>query len=173
MNKCEWKDGEFVPCDAFDPSAHDDGTMKYHPHCNSCGKSISKPEPPEPLIVKSGDTWVAEYKSINYLMTHHNLAKSLDRDQSYSEGFFRDHKQQGYWKPFSEIELTDEIAKLRPLVIAEDDGTRGKRGGMLIAVDDHNSCIFTPFTMISTRIDHDSINNTQLATAKEIQEAQE
>jgi len=107
-NKCEWKDGKFYPCDGFEPtSSHSDKSI----YCIYCDTDVKKPEPEEkPLIVKSGQTWVANYKGVDYLM--------LDPEYHKSGIFFKSIGivDSEIWKPFSEITLTDEIAKLRPMV---------------------------------------------------------
>lgn len=75
-----------------------------------------EPEPEKPLIVKSGNTFVAYDKGIDYLCVKPIYwVKILKDDVDFKpvEGFFDDAV---YWDPFSEIELTDEIALLRPIV---------------------------------------------------------
>ena len=76
----------------------------------------AKPEPAEPLIVKSGGTWIYFAEGINYIcIDPHIYTKSrpLNLNDFYSEII--------HWKSFTGpnpdiTELTDEIAKLRPIV---------------------------------------------------------
>ena len=119
-NKCLWKDGKFYPCDGFTGETHrniptlNDERYKYY--CGYCGTDITKPT--KPIVVKSNQTWVANLYGVDYLC--------LDPDsiiKSPEDSFMNDMKNKYefhsciIWKPFSEITLDDEIAKLRPIVI--------------------------------------------------------
>ncbi len=119
MGKCEWKDGKFEGCEGMLNKAGciraeiQKGQDIYY-FCPFCGADIRKPEPEKPLIVKSGGTFVTEHEEINYLWTEQESPEdigSIDYDGKW--------KVHCGWKSFSEIEkegLTDEIAKLRPMV---------------------------------------------------------
>lgn len=115
MNKCEWKEGVFYPCSKFEPSIVNDTITTLSVACDGCGEFINKPEPPEPLIVKSGDTWVAHRNGVDYLCV--KGMEEITKEQKYRMDIFLEDLKENpdYWKPFSEIELTDDIAKLRPL----------------------------------------------------------
>lgn len=110
LSKCEWKDGKFEGCMNYCAvfGAYIEYTSgRRHNFCSFCGADIRKPEPEKPLIVKSGETWVKYENDENYLCVN---------PYNYNNGF----KDPDNWKLFSEIEkeeLTDEIAKLRPVVI--------------------------------------------------------
>jgi len=116
-DKCEWKDGKFYPCDNFDPengNRHHDGYMVY---CRGCGKSIDKPEP-EVIIRKSGGTLVARINPVDFICLdpeEHEVLKNNLSEVETEEGIILAFPH--IWKPISEIEITDEIAKLRPLVV--------------------------------------------------------
>lgn len=73
-----------------------------------------KPEN-QPTIVKSGETWVAEYQGVDYLFIPDG--KTIKIGTSWDAEGFEDLIKSGLMKPISEIEITDDIAKLRPMVI--------------------------------------------------------
>ena len=72
---------------------------------------------PEPIIVQSGDTFVASYEGIDYLCIDGAIPKRVNvceinlHERRNPQGDIN-----SFWKPFSEIEITDEIAKLRPVM---------------------------------------------------------
>lgn len=114
MKKCVWKDGKFYPCDNFNPKA-----MRNNPgyddyvQCKSCGCTIRKPEP-EVIIRKSGGTWVARRNGVDWIYCDINTPKEQPI-------FFNSSSQLVHgWAKISEIEITDDIAKLRPMVIVSD-----------------------------------------------------
>lgn len=77
-------------------------------------KIKKEPEPAQPIIKKSGETWVVFNNDIDYLfLSDSNYTKeNIDTHfHCYLEGLNFD------FKPISEIKLTDKIAKLRPMVI--------------------------------------------------------
>ena len=115
MNKCEWKNGKFEGCEDFEPitDTNSFGQMNGKVICKMCMTDIQKPEPEKPLIVKSGGTWVAHWKDVNYLYAYNTVCRGgrPHFDPTYSG--IRINTQ---WKPFFKVELTDEIAKLRPMV---------------------------------------------------------
>lgn len=124
-NKCEWiqlKDLSciFKPCDGFNgkiiegfySTDEDNFSIDTFCKCKQCGADISKPEE-NPIIRKNGDTWVARFDGVDYLWTWKG-----EPSLSPPSGYFLSCIP-SYWKPFSEIELTDEIAKLRPMVMSD------------------------------------------------------
>ena len=68
-------------------------------------------EPAQLKIIKSGDTWVAEYDGVDYLWVEKSNVYTPD-DKDLIDDYIHD----GLYKPFAEIEITDEIAKLRPMM---------------------------------------------------------
>ena len=83
-------------------------------------------ESDRPIIKKSGGTWVARDKGINYLLIkidaliNKTYEKKKDEVKSITE--IENDLYWGIWKPISEIEITDEIAKLRPMVMCSCSG---------------------------------------------------
>ena len=71
-------------------------------------------KPAQPKIIKSGETWVAEYDGVDYLCIAPDSYNILGDNGKLKSllylAFF-------IWKPISEIEITDLIAKLRPILI--------------------------------------------------------
>jgi hypothetical protein len=84
-----------------------------HNFCPECGKPLD--EPPEPIIKRSGETWVARFDGVDYLWVG-----------KYSEtrpDFFHPGETiSSLWRDILELELTDEIAKLRPMVVYDNNG---------------------------------------------------
>ena len=126
MNKCEWVDGKFEPCEGLYNAVFIVGTtynlvdgenesrwqavyeniIYKNSECPYCHANINMPEPEKPLIVKSGDTWVKYENGIDYLwMT-----------LCYSPHECKNGDDFGTWMSFSEIKLTDKIALFRPIV---------------------------------------------------------
>lgn len=128
MNKCEWRDGRFSECISMHKASHrwiideiktsDIQTLNGEVmiYCPFCGADIRKPEPAQPIIKKSGGTWVALYDDVDYLCVTRSI---LDNPKKSFTDYVINKKplRADYWKPILEIEITDEIAKLRPLVI--------------------------------------------------------
>jgi hypothetical protein len=123
MNKCEWRDGKFYPCEdayKFSLLAYDK-QGKQVKFCPFCGADIRKPEP-EVIIKKSGETWVSRYDGVDYLCGYDPHDYDIAIDKERIEMFSIDmESKKSKWKPISEIEITDDIAKLRPMVV---DGGR-------------------------------------------------
>ena len=136
-NKCEWKGGKFEVCGDFDYAKRrsnlivrysdtgkaylkENGNLDQELYfCPFCGADIRKPVE-KPLIVKSGNTWVAHYKGVDYLCLKPDVyASDLD---NRPETINMEFTAPDYWKPFSEIELTDEIARLQPLIKSDGYG---------------------------------------------------
>jgi hypothetical protein len=78
-------------------------------------------KPQQPKIIKSGDTWVTEYMGVDYLcisgaVSHikkDQLERELKKDiETYQE------LNISVWKPISEIEITDEIVRLKPSIVS-------------------------------------------------------
>ena len=119
MNKCEWKDGLLTCCDLL----HKDITRSfqsqnnwdkmvhrgYAARCPYCHTPLVKPEP-EVTIKKSGGTWVARYDGVDWLYTSVPGKKEPNFKPNHPAHCFM-------WKPISGITITDEIAKLRPMVV--------------------------------------------------------
>ena len=69
-------------------------------------------EPDQPIIKKSGETWVARFDGVDYLKTIPCLT-----EVTLPAFFYHETKDiVSDWKPFTKLEITDEIAKLRPVV---------------------------------------------------------
>lgn len=86
-------------------------------------KESVKSEPDNPIIVQSGNTWVAEYDGEDYLAvdgieTFNEIESDLRRREVFEEDL---HLDDGMWKLFSEIEITDDIAKLRCKIVCNKD----------------------------------------------------
>lgn len=127
MKKCEWKDGLLTCCDDFHREItrsfqseeywNDMYRRGYIKKCPHCGVRIDKPEP-EVIIRKSGGTWVARYEGVDYLCTKPKYREDLaDHPEVINFSLVAKEENNEWWKPISEIEITDEIAKLRPIVI--------------------------------------------------------
>ena len=125
----------FCPFCGADIRKPEDNHCKYRgsiiagkPQCSRGNECISvsykcniyEPGLVEPLIVKSGGTYVAHCDGINYLC----LSPGGFDIKTYNkrDDIIEVLKWEGF-KPFSEIEkegLTDEIAKLRPMIHIQD-----------------------------------------------------
>ena len=116
-NRCEWKDGKFVGCESMGDRGQGLMVAGFN-FCPFCGAGIRKPEPEKPLIVRSGGTWVAHFEGVDYLcILPENLENELRVKNDFDYCIIKG-KYHSKWIPFSEITLTDEIAKLRPMVIS-------------------------------------------------------
>jgi len=152
MEKCEWKDRELWQCDKR--PFPDNIPLTEWDYCPFCGADIRKPEE-KPLIVASGGTWVARWKDVDYLCI---AQKSVyESEDIFNLGYNPIHLHPHLWKPFSAIELTDEIAKLRPMVID------CKIIEKLYAIEND--------TAITDQY-KDPVSNYRLATAKELEARQ-
>ena len=127
-------------------------------------KDDCKPEPPEPLIVKNGETLVAYWKGVDYLCMKPSdyHGKDICVFRADLESGFR--KLIGYWKSFTGpnpdiVELTDELAKLRPMI------KDGKQFRVLLAI--WNNCVKTDGYSFDM-----NQKTPKLATAKELQDTQ-
>ncbi len=140
MDKCEWKDGKFEGCSPMGCQLNRDGwKFNYYEDdnmtaicahdyvyffCPFCGANIRKPELEKPLIVKSGGTYVAYWKGIDYLWTGKEGKIKIELTIGCipvlcSEAF--SGRVAPGWKSFTGenpdiTELTDELALLRPMV---------------------------------------------------------
>lgn len=123
MSKCKWNNGKFKPCDGFNGKISEgfystdgyDSPIKAFYKCKQCGADITKPEPIA-IIKKSGETWVARYDGFDYLWTGANRS-------SAPNFFVHNYSHYGMvatWKPISEIEITDSIAVLRPMIMVDN-----------------------------------------------------
>lgn len=126
------------------------------------------PEPPKPLIVKDairgGDTWVISENDIDYIYTGKNLWLSdssfpyLHKGDNINNFIYPD------WKSFTGdnpdiTELTDDIAKLRPMVRHKDGSTTPIK---LYGIEENQAIFIPPMSMFT--------KNIRLATAKELQD---
>lgn len=119
MDKCIWKDCTFTPCAKHLEIIKNGGTFSYFntgiktyeaAYCPVCGADIRKPEP-KILTERSGETWVAKCDGIEYL--------DISGDSEIYDIETMDHtnlSDKNWWRVISEIEITDEIAKLRPSI---------------------------------------------------------
>lgn len=137
-----------------------DATGNFRDDCESA----------EPLIVRSGETWVAHWEGVDYLRTE-SLVKILDKPcffYTYLDKVNTNIIKE--WKSFTGpnpdiTELTDELAKLRPMVVIEKTKLY-----KLYAVN--NDWEF-PYLVDEDSTLNSGLNrwaNCRLATAKELQE---
>lgn len=123
MKRCRWKKDKFNPCNNFEPTIVLNSTPKESGNiivCKSCTVVIQKPEE-ELIIIKSGETWVAKYKGNDYFYNnskanHHSYHYVKDEFE-YELSKILKHDNSCNWTLLTKIELTDEVAKLRPKVI--------------------------------------------------------
>ncbi len=85
---------------------------------------IRKPEQEEPIIKRSGETWVARYEGVDYLW----IGDQIDASPTFPHDLVG-NKGGMWWKPFSEIEINDETAQSCPMVVEANGKIK-----MLIAV---------------------------------------
>jgi hypothetical protein len=122
--KCEWKDGKYEPCEKFNGKVKShmlQNSDYYEFRCCSCGADIRKPEPEEPTIKKSGETWVAKTIYGDSFYDGYSETEPERTDKKWKMISDKDGKQL--------IEITDEIAKLRPMVVSPK-GIRKLWGGV-------------------------------------------
>lgn len=129
MAKCKWENGYYVPCGNNQNIANlfsmrlgisisaELKTLGIS-YCPICGADIREPES-EVIIKESSETWVAKYEGIDYLWT------AQARLNMYREKIFvaENGRLNNAFKPISEIEITDEIAKLHPKIMLLAGGT--------------------------------------------------
>lgn len=148
---CHWVDGIFKPCIDFDPRATG---MKYECYCTSCSIDISKPVD-KAIVSNSGETFVARYKNKDYIAT--------DPDNVGEESeCFKQELIGKVWKDISEVGITDELAKLRPLLMSQDELDQDSYT-LLGVVNDF--CIFED--------GKEFIENMRLATVEDLQKYKE
>lgn len=121
MAKCKWENGHYVPCGNHQgitkffslPLGNISKSLKILGvnYCPICGADIREPKP-EVVIKSSGKTQVAWFNGNNYLLTGKEYLHKLNRNP------ILEHPED--WQQFP-IKITDEIAKLRPLVICKSD----------------------------------------------------
>jgi len=130
MMECKWRDGKFEECKPalsalsrilngaetslnFDVLNYDNkpGFLEMRNQCFSfcpfCGADIRKPLQ-QPIIKKSGGTWVARYNGVDYLWVWSKQGPILNMSITNFEIKISEDR----WKPISEIEITDDIANL-------------------------------------------------------------
>jgi hypothetical protein len=99
---------------------------------DECVKAANEAEhmfdEPEPAITikKSGETWVARYDDVDYLFKGINAGMPSLLNEI---GCVLDS-----WRPILSITITDEIAKLRPMVVWYDDVVK------LVSVEKNGWC---------------------------------
>lgn len=171
MDKCEWKDKKFEGCmpmtyrielhgwhaSVFSKRIiNDDDEYDF---CPFCGADITqkdvKPKPIEPLIVKSGKTWVAYWEGVDYLCIK-PVPYAIECLEHHGDELITNYPED--WKSFTGpnpdiTELTDEIAKLRPIIITNEnqDILYGIRENVIIL-----------------SYGNDNVSDCRLATAKEL-----
>ncbi len=144
--KCKWEAGKLIPCKSGYENYMDLGKPYFgrdlRPEdnvnfCPFCGTDIKTPA--NPIVIISGKTFVGYYNNINYFCIRPKYWLKLLKDYPEFE-----HPEAGYfnaadfWKPFSQIELTDEIAILRPMVFLKATRQRREQLDMLIYVNNIN-----------------------------------
>jgi hypothetical protein len=183
-DKCEWKNNEFSGCGKLnkfgDYSQFGSGIYFYdntYSHridfCPFCGADIRKPEPAEPLIVKSGETWVAHWEGVDYLCTDPTFWEKTGiqvyrQTDKKGEQYI---KISNYWKSFTGpnpdiTELTDDIACLRPMIVIDHFSTPCKLLAKIDGLD-------FPYVVYDPQWENglDKWAEPRLATAKELEEA--
>lgn len=118
---CEWEEGKFNPCSGFNgvvlqtPPANGEGLYRYF--CEICGMDIMKPVGvPEVIIKKSGGTWAIGYNKINYLVVNIYKFGLIGRMVAKDQDGLDELIEKNIIKPILGLEITDEVAKLRPMV---------------------------------------------------------
>ncbi len=121
--------------------------IRYHAFEVFSYVKMDKHKPAEPLIVKSGETWVRYANGINSICLNPRGEKVM-------------HLYRSFTGPNPDItELTDEIAKLRPMVTSE----HSVHPLILWGVKDNNAIFLSNGGK--------TINYFHLATAHELQES--
>ena len=163
-DKCEWKDGKFEACGFMGSEIFENkhyellnnstifiGDIEAY-FCPFCGADIRKPEP-EVIIRKSGGTWVALDDGADWIYCDINAPQEQPI-------FFNSSDQLVHgWAKISEIEITDEIAKLRPMVVHLPNGSITK----LAMVDDDRK-------IVTARGWSGDSDNFRLATVSDLEE---
>ncbi len=114
--------------------------------------AICETKPSQPIIKKSGETWVARFDGVDYLWIN-----NCEPRQDVTERMLLESTS---WKPISEIELTDEIAKLRPMVKIEQN--QGTLYGYLEDSDRYNSIVIDRYK------DLNAFKDAKLATIDDL-----
>lgn len=177
--KCEWKDGKFEAC-AFLLQTHRSGkadtlstalirgfkvsSIPTPRYCPFCGADIRKPEP-EVIIKQSGGTWVGECWGMSFIWFTSERGPDMEMDANH----FSLLVKHGKWILFrnkdgsTPLTITDEIAKLRPMVIIED--------GSVLMSGDVRKLTYIDEEMINTThmvCTHKSIKSIRLATVSDL-----
>lgn len=136
----------------LNPDATFDDRSKYQ-----CDLIKDMNDEPEVIIKKSGGTWVARYDGVDYLYT---------KDDTKEPYFLTTSTKvpRREWQTISEIEITDDIAKLRPMVMILDNGYENCIE-KLIAVDPSEE-FFKHIT-----ISCDCFKYVRLATVSDLEES--
>ncbi len=149
-DKCGWEAGVFNTCKKHREHVDKMKSNKDflyitwdYSHCPFCGERIKPEEEPEPslIIKKSCNTWVARYEGVDWLMISLDL---IDFDEIELKGLLE--RGSDHWKPISEIEITDQIALLRPMIVLTEVKNAAPRE--LIGVK-QNTAIFYPSCFIA------------------------
>ena len=148
--KYEWVDHEEgVRCDYHNRNHSCDTCPKING--KGCQSGFWKAITTEPLIVKSGGTWVKKEGGKNHFWN----SDIYEPGQGYETDL-------AFWIPFPET-LTDEHAKLRPMVMVWDEGEFPVGPVKLLGVPEGKSRPFVTYSMDRTY--------ARLATPEELQEA--
>jgi hypothetical protein len=134
-------------------------------YCSQCGTKFPEPEP-QVIIKRSCETWVARYDGVDYLCFDELIgSKKLPDNETVTSQFLKTIGT--VWKPISEIEITDEIAKLRPMVIlTANPNTYGIDEGVQMLTYIDNETI-TAKHMVCIR---SSIKSIRLATVADLED---
>ena len=178
MSQCEWKDGKLNPCGIMKIRLNDptwgwriqeqhktyicDGKSIFS-YCPFCGGFVEYEKPEKPLIVKSGNTWIAFHEGVDYLCVYdpgdYNPATTEERIEMFAYDM---QNKKARWIPFIDIKLTDEIALLRPIVKNKDHEPKYYLYGVK-NINDFKYIIGEPYKESVTNWRH-----CELATAKEL-----
>jgi hypothetical protein len=169
MNKCTWKDGKFEGCEIHKEILNDRILIKNPKRlfddrvifCPFCGADIRKPEE-KPLIVKSGGAWVVNNFGMDYLFLGHDIT-NINMVRTFFNAYNREENE--LFIPFTKITLTDNIAKLRPMVKVWNNSLNPKVTDTLVYIDDHNT--LDQWNYITK---NNTWANCRLATPHELQE---
>jgi len=176
MKSCEWRNGKLYFCHKAEKSLpfyefRNDLAAMIKAYglsisCNHCGCNL---EPPAeiPIIIKSGGTWVSVFKNINYLWIPLNGVSTSYIGKDKSPLFFcgeGSSDKQRQWRDFQNVEITDDIAKLRPIVIITQYPGNAVLKSKLIGVQGARVISYT-----DTGSSLDFLNRTRIASVEDLE----